>query len=70
MSDWTPEEQKIIDEAMAKNVGIEKTPGRKKQDRRARKKYAARAKRKSGPVTVRYVCPICGDNHSKADHRD
>lgn len=51
-------------------MGLEKTPGRKVRDRLARERYDRRAKRKSGPVVTRFVCPVCGGPHAKKDHND
>lgn len=68
--EWTPAEQKIIDDAMSRraDMGIERTPSRRKRDRRQQERTAARAKRRSSEVKVSFVCPVCGGPHSRADH--
>jgi hypothetical protein len=49
---------------------IERSPKTEKRRRDWEKRYDKRAKRMSGPVVVRYVCPICGGAHAKSDHND
>jgi hypothetical protein len=46
---------------------VETSPAR---DRRAaaRRRQEKRWAKKSGPITVRFVCPICGGPHAKSDH--
>lgn len=49
---------------------IERSPKTEKRRRDWEKRYDKRAARLSGPVTTRYVCPICGGPHAKKDHND
>jgi hypothetical protein len=46
----------------------EKAPWRKARDAKSRKRHGERWARKSGPVTTRFICPVCGEPHSRADH--
>jgi hypothetical protein len=48
-------------------MGIERSPKSQKRQREWEKRFDKRAKRKSGPVVVRYVCPVCGGAHAKKD---
>ena len=41
---------------------------RQKRERDKRKREEKRWARKSGPVTTRYVCPVCGGPHPRAEH--
>lgn len=51
-------------------MGMEKSLERRAREAKRRKRQEERWAGKSGPVTVRYVCPLCGGPHSKADHPD
>jgi hypothetical protein len=41
---------------------------RQKKRAEAKKREEKRWARKSGPVEVRFVCPVCGGSHSRAEH--
>lgn len=45
---------------------IERSPKSDKRRRDWEKRYDKRAKRLSGPVVTRYVCPLCGGPHAKS----
>jgi hypothetical protein len=47
-----------------------KEPARQARDRARRKREEKRWARKSGSVTSRFVCPICGAPHLRADHTE
>lgn len=47
--------------------GLELSPGRKRSDARARKRQEKGWAKKSGDVTVRFVCPICCGQHHRDD---
>lgn len=44
------------------------SPQRAKREAAKRRRQEKRWAKKSGPVTVRFVCPICGGPHSRAEH--
>lgn len=44
------------------------SPERRARRAAAKRREEKRWARKSGPVTVRFVCPICGGAHAKSDH--
>lgn len=50
------------------STNLSKSPKRQARDRRRRKREEARWAGKSGPVATRFVYPICGLDHSRADH--
>ena len=52
------------------STNLSKSPERQARDRARRKRQDERWARKSGPVTSRFVCPICGGPHSRAEHPD
>ena len=41
---------------------------RAKQRAKSRRRQEERWARKSGDVTTRFVCPICGGPHARDDH--
>lgn len=43
--------------------GIDKSPGRRAKDARARRSQEKRWARKSGPVATSFVCPRCAGPH-------
>lgn len=49
-------------------MSIGKTPGRLLREAQARRRQERRWARKSGPVQIRFMCPLCGGEHAKADH--
>src|SRR5438105_2278182 len=46
------------------SANLSKSPNRQARDRARRKREEKRWERKSGPVTTRFICPICGGTHS------
>lgn len=51
------------------NTGsVEMSPARARRRAAARRREEKRWAKKSGPVTVRFVCPICAGPHAKSDH--
>lgn len=52
-------------------VGYDKfSKDRLRGKRKAQRRQEARWARKSGPVQTRFVCPVCGGAHSRAEHSD
>jgi hypothetical protein len=51
---------------MSGKRGKAKVPERYRQERLARARALKR--RKIGSVATRFVCPICGGPHARADH--
>jgi hypothetical protein len=52
------------------STNLSKSPARQARDRARRKREETRWARKSGSGTSRFVCPICGAPHSRADHTE
>ena len=50
------------------STNLSKSPKRQARDRKRRKREELRWAEKSGPMTDRFVCPICGGEHSRAEH--
>lgn len=50
-------------------MGVEYSKETIKRMNKAKQRQTARWRRKNGPVTTRFVCPICGAGHSRADHK-
>jgi hypothetical protein len=48
--------------------GVETSPARTKARAQARARQEKRWAKKAGPVTTRYICPICGGPHPKGEH--
>jgi hypothetical protein len=47
---------------------IEVSAARRLRSRLERLREETRWRRQSGPVSVRFECPLCGGPHAKADH--
>ena len=54
-------------QSYGQTTGLEKSPERRRREAATRKRQEQRWARKSGPVSVRFMCPVCGGEHARSE---